>query len=196
MKSAWIVTAISFISLQVAAAPTKSMEMKPIAIGKPAQVKPIETVTLPKVAPTSKAIILPGKGVNAAAPKGFEAMTTAAGQTCSVATLAEQLVRGSGKVGVNDARAALEFWGSRVSVGTCQSNLAATEGMGLIGYEVAARENFVLALIDSMNDLKRRGDYTAAQARESLDTALSKVGVAATVSSLEHCEILNKSYFN
>lgn len=125
-----------------------------------------------------------------------QAEVQAPGQACSVEQLASKLVVDT-RVSYADALAALKFWGSSVTVGTCGSSEE-----GLVGYNAQARENFLEAAVNGMNILNGRkvtGEEAKKVWADSLAQAKNNDGgekttaaaEIATVESLQkNCNIL------
>lgn len=120
------------------------------------------------------------------------AVAKAAAMTCSREELATKLSAGT-SVSYADALAALNFWGARISVGTCSPS-ADVEAAGLIGYGPAARENFLQAAVAGMNKLQGMKDYSGVSLtttwEEALKVAFADDAGAVPVSSAKAAEVV------
>ncbi len=87
--------------------------------------------------------------------------TAVQGPSCSITDLANKLSAGT-KISALNAEAALKFWGSRITIGTCQADAG-----GLVSYNASARENFLEAAILGMDKLQRMGDYSGVSLKET-----------------------------
>lgn len=160
--------------------------------------RPAETVVRPgatavQVRPNIQTQALQNKFEKAGQPTQVESQ--AQGQSCSVEELASKLITDTG-VSYANALAALKFWGSSITVGTCGS------AEGLVGYNAQARENFLEAAVNGMNILNGR-KVTGEEAKKVWADSLAfaknndggeKTTAAAEVATVEalqkNCNIL------
>lgn len=124
----------------------------------------------------------------------------AQGQVCSLQELASNLVKDT-RVSYADAYAALQFWGSRISIGTCSADAG-----GLLSYNAQARNNFLKAAVAGMNTLNGKKDFSGEVAKQTWAQALAdakneaggeKTTAAAELATVEalqnNCQILRLS---
>ncbi len=91
-----------------------------------------------------------------------------AGQNCSsVEQLASKLSADT-RVSYADALAALQFWGGRITIGSCNA-----EAGGLLSYNAQARGNFLEAAVEGMKILNGRKDFSAEKAQQVWAEALA-----------------------
>jgi len=182
---ALIVIIASVLSAQAMAAAV--VEVKPIEL-RPLNLRPIEMT--PARPAAQRPALRPAAPVVVATPD--VAAANGAQAQCG-GDLADQLSQGSQRLNGSEVREALRFFGNKISVGHCQGTNKAAKG--LLGYAVDRRENFLLATIDAMNELKREGatsaaSVSAARLTSALDSALAKT-TTATTASLRQCGITN-----